>query len=510
MSTTIINAVLITGILLTRTVRLLQFNNTNFQLNTTCTLNVPIGTVTASGNPQDVVYQIFGTQDFVIDRYRADIRMVKKPKDESPLFYITALAPNGSTATTAVEIEHSCPTVSFDAVSYHFFAHRRAPGSEIGAVQANGGRNVKYSTDSETFTVHLESGIVTTKTLLPVDATFIFYVKAVDPGGNTDVAEVVVEVAGCYMDVNLRHDRYNLVFDKRCYKFSMTRCDTGTVVGQILAKGYPEPSYECADTPCDITVTSDGFVALVRYIEPGSVYNYNIVAVNGNQSDNKDVAFITVDTKRCPPTTTTTTTTTTTSTTPTTTATTTTATTVTTTMTSTSTTTTAPATTLVTVAPTNTALYFDQPTMLSPTMPDFLDFAMNASSTINQTMTTTEYLNTTTSATDEWLPDNSTLGDIFSYGNDTGDDDFPNFNGTLEPFLLFNGTEEDVGNVTTITTSQNPYIVHMHVTTGNRTKTVRPVRLHPQKAFLNRIFVKSSKNQAQSQAHPDFPGMEIV
>jgi hypothetical protein len=109
-----------------------QFNSTNFYLNATCRLNVPIGSITAIGSALDLSYQLFGSQDFTVHKHRGDVIMVKKPKDPYPLFYISAVDRAGSSATAVVEVTHTCPTVSFDAVSYHFFALRRAPSSVVG------------------------------------------------------------------------------------------------------------------------------------------------------------------------------------------------------------------------------------------------------------------------------------------------------------------------------------------------------------------------------------------
>lgn len=131
-STTMFHVFLSFTALLTFVEGAFQFNSSTFYLNTTCTLNIPVAAITVVGSPNDTVYQIFGTQEFVIHKLRGDLHMVRKPKDQDPLFYISASSWNGSVATAVVEVHHNCPTVSFDAVSYHFFALRRAPLSVIG------------------------------------------------------------------------------------------------------------------------------------------------------------------------------------------------------------------------------------------------------------------------------------------------------------------------------------------------------------------------------------------
>ena len=103
--------------------------------------------------------------------------------------------------------------------------------------QASGGDGIRYSIESDVFSVDELSGTITTKVILPVDTTSIIYVKASDRKGNTDVAEVVVEVIGCYMDVDVQHERqYNVVFQKRCWNFITVDCESGTLIGKIQVK----------------------------------------------------------------------------------------------------------------------------------------------------------------------------------------------------------------------------------------------------------------------------------
>ncbi|OQV22936.1 hypothetical protein BV898_02987 [Hypsibius exemplaris] len=278
-----------------------QFNSSNFYLNATCKLNGAIGTITAVGSPPDVVYQIFGSQDFTVHRHRGDVIMVKKPRDPYPLFYISAVDAGGSSATAVVEVSHNCPTVSFDAVSYHFFALRRAPSSTVGHLKAAGGDDIRYSTESEVFQVDEVTGTISAKLILPIDTTSIFYVKGSDRKGNTDVAEVVVEVIGCYMDVDVQHERrYNVVFEKRCYALILTRCESGIIAGAVTAKGYPEPTYELRH-PNFYLNPEDGVLMVKKDVEPGMVYQLNVMAKNGHEPDNLDVTLVTVDTRKCPP-----------------------------------------------------------------------------------------------------------------------------------------------------------------------------------------------------------------
>lgn len=104
-------------------------------------------------------------------------------------------------------------------------------------LQATGGLSVRYSTDSETFHVNETTGNIYAKRVLAIDATSIFYVKAADAAGNMDVAEVVVEVIGCFMSADLRQEaKYDVVFEKRCYSFTINNCAPGAAVGAIRVR----------------------------------------------------------------------------------------------------------------------------------------------------------------------------------------------------------------------------------------------------------------------------------
>ncbi|GAU90342.1 hypothetical protein RvY_02770-2 [Ramazzottius varieornatus] len=277
------------------------FDKANYYLNATCIMNAPIATIVATSADPNLTYQIFGSQDFIAHKLRGDIIMTRKPKDPYPLFYLSAMETSGVSATAVVEVSHTCPTVSFDAVSYHFFALRRAPSSIIGTLQASGGDDIRYSIDSDSFAVDDVSGTITAKVVLPVDTTSIIYVKASDKKGNTDVAEVVVEVIGCYMDVDVQHERqYNVVFQKRCYNFATADCESGTLIGNVLAKGYPDPTYELQNSVFYVN-PDDGVLILKKDAEPGLLHPLNVMATNGPGPDNRDVTFVTVDTRQCRP-----------------------------------------------------------------------------------------------------------------------------------------------------------------------------------------------------------------
>ena len=111
------------------------FDKATYYLNTTCIMNVPVATIEATSSDPNLTYQIFGSQDFIAHKLRGDIIMIRKPRDPYPLFYLSAMDSSGVSTTAVVEVSHTCPTVSFDAVSYHFFALRRAPSSIIGTLQ---------------------------------------------------------------------------------------------------------------------------------------------------------------------------------------------------------------------------------------------------------------------------------------------------------------------------------------------------------------------------------------
>lgn len=289
----------------------------------------------------------------------------------------------------------------------------------------------------------------------------------------------------------------------------------------LQAKGLTNVTYECSEETCPLLIP-DGSIIIQKFLEPGRVHLYNIIATNGPKPTNNDVTQVSVHTKKCValtsatrkkkiPTTSTspTSATTTTLPLPTTTPSTTNLITTTATTTTTSTTTTYPV----------TMSMFPLPTFAIPAEGSEVTFnwlSDHFRNTINvRSRRPIEPITTTPE-----IESNVTLSDIFDCTNDSSDDPTAVPYGTLEPMSV--SKEAPVNKIsqaqmsqmatqkynatTTVRSITQPFVVLVH--SGNRSRTIRPV--HLQKGSQSRVFMQNARKNVFRTTSLPIPGMEIV